>query len=198
MKRDDIAVSRETDGGGSVFVMRINTKEKNRFSVWFLRFCAALWVPMLCVGVFEMVKVLRLSYRTGSIALTFLPMVIIVHLVVICFSVVGFCVIFFMLFGHKEIRIGSRSGETFVGIGRLGFRKRFAIGPDAYLTTRCWRDFRRNYRYDLILNSTCKEKVRLYCTSLSIGSRADTVLIRQILCEGTSLKDGRDGTRDRS
>lgn len=191
MKREDIAVSRETDGDGSVFVMRINTKERNRFSVCFLWFCIVLLFSMLCVGVFEMAKAMRLTDWAGSIALAVLPMGIMAF-VVVCFNV-----ILFMIFGHKEIRIGPRSGETFVGIGRLGFRKRFAIGADAYLTTRCWRDYRRNYRYDLILSSAGSEEVRLYYTSLSIGSRADTMLIRRILCEETSLKDGRNAKKSK-
>lgn len=40
----------------------------------------------------------------------------------------------FLLFGRWEIKIGRGEGSVFVGVGPLGWRRRFSFGPNAYVS----------------------------------------------------------------
>jgi len=182
MKPEDIETLREMDGAESVFVMRMKTK--NLGLAWFF---AVLLLPAVWLGIYLPYDI-YLHRQEGVAALAIW---IICGLVYELLLVQMACMVLLHFFGHREIRIGARKGSTFVGVGRCVVRRCFAIGTEAWLTTRRWRDYRRNTHYALILHSPDEKEVCLYKPYFSIGRLDDCMLIRRILCENTSLKDGR-------
>ena len=189
MKSEDIHISRELEGGESVFVLRIDTRVPSRFLFWLT---AIFLVPGIYVGVCA----LREFYNMrGHIVMTVFAIRLVFLLIyeVLMVEMVGVLLLHF--FGRREIRIGKRFGTTFIGIWRLGLMRRFEIEEGAYLTTRRWKDYRGNNRYDLILHSQSQKETCLYRAYFTIGSLGDTNLLRNILCKNTLLKDGRKGNR---
>ena len=183
MKPADIETSREMDGAGSVFVMRMKTNAE-RWGAWFL----AVFLPLaIWPGIYLSYDICL--HRHKGVAV--LAILIFCGLVYTFVVVQMACMVLLHFFGHREIRIGECTGATFVGVGRWGVRRRFAIEPEAWLTTRRWRDYRRNTHYSLILHSPGAKEVCLYKPYFTIGRLDDCTLIRRILCENTALKDGR-------
>ena len=182
MKPKDIETSHETDGAESVFVMRMKTKVCGL--AWFF---APLLLPAIWLVAYLPYDI-YLHRQKGVMALV---------IWVFCGLVSAFvvvqmsCFVLLHFFGHREIRIGERTGSTFVGVGRWGVRRSFAIEPGAWLTTRRWLDYRHNTHYALILHSPDAKEVCLYKPYFTIGRLDDCTLIRRILCENTVLKDGR-------
>jgi len=185
MKNDDIHISREEEGGESVFVLRMDTRVPSRFlfllTVFFL-------VPGIYAGVYAPCELYNMR---GHVVITVFAIRFVFLLIYEVFLSAMICVVLLHLFGRREIRIGKRFGSTFTGIGHWGVKWRFEIEEGAYLATRRWKDYRGNNRYDLILHSQHQKETRLYRAYFTIGSLGDTNLVRKIICENTSLKDGR-------
>ena len=189
MKSDDIHISREVEGGESVFVLWMNTRVPSQFLFWLT---VISLVPVIYAGVCAPCELYNMR---GHVVITVFAIRLLFLLIYEVFMVAMVCVLLLHLFGRREIRIGKRFGTTFIGIGRLGVARRFEIEDGAYLTTRRWKDYRGNNRYDLILHSQGEKEIRLYRAYFTIGSLGDTNLLREILCENTSLKDGRGKTK---
>ena len=189
MKSDDIHMSREVEGGESVFVLWMNTRLPSQFLFWLI---AIFLVPGIYAGVYAPFELYNMWGNVVITAFAVRLVSVLVYEVIVAEMV---CMVFLHLFGRREIRIGKRFGTTFIGIGRLGVARRFEIEDGAYLTTRRWKDYRGNNRYDLILHSQGEREIRLYRAYSTIGSLGDTNLLRKILCENTSLKDGRGGKK---
>lgn len=182
MKLDDIETLHEMDGAESVFVMRMKTKIFGL--VWFF---AVLLPPAVLFGIYLPYDICLHWHEAAARLAIWIICGLVYEFVVVQMA----CMVLLHFFGHREIRIGSRNGSTFVGVGRWGVLRRFAIGPEAWLTTRRWRDYRRNTHYALILHSPDEKEVCLYKPYFTIGRLDDCTLIRRILCENTFLKDGR-------
>lgn len=187
MKSDDIHISREVEGGESVFVLRMDTRVPGRFLFWMT---VIFLVPGIYAGVYAPCELYNMR---GHVVITVFAIRLVFLLIYEMFLSAMVCVVLLHLFGHREIRIGRRFGTTFIGIWRLGLMRRFEIEEGAYLTTLRWKDYRGNNRYDLILHSQHQKETRLHRAYFTIGSLGDTNLVRKIICENTSLKDGRKG-----
>ena len=181
MKPKDIETSPKMDGAENVFVMRMKTRICGL--AWFF---AAVLLPAVGFGIYLPYDIYL--HRLEGVAA--LAIWIICGLTYELLLVQTSCFGLLHFFGHREIRIGTRTGSTFVGVGRWGVRRRFAIGPGAWLTTRRWRDYRRNTHYAVILHSPDENEVCLYKPYFTIGRLDDCTLIRRILCANTALKDG--------
>ena len=187
MKREDIHIFREVEGGESVFVLRMDTRVPSRFLFWLT---AIFLVPGIYAGVSAPCELYNMR---GHVVIAVFAIRLLFLLIYEVFLAAMVCVSLLHLFGRREIRIGKRSGTTFIGIWRFGVARRFEIDDDAYLTTMRWKDYRGNNRYDLLLHSQNQKETRLYRAYFTIGSLGDTNLLRKIICENTSLKDGREG-----
>ena len=170
------------DGEESVFVLRVKTRICGM--AWFF---AVLLPPAVWLGIYLPYDI-YLHRQEGVAALAIWIVCGLVYELLLV-QMASFVLLHF--FGHREIRIGVRKGSTFVGVGRCGVRRRFDIGPEAWLTTRRWRDYRRNTHHALILHSPDEKEVCLYKPYFTIGRLDDCTLICRILCENTALKDGR-------
>ena len=183
MTPDDIETLYEKDGVESVFVMRMKTNAE-RWAAWFF---AVFLPPAVLFGIYLPYDICLHWHEAAARLAIWIICGLVYEFVVVQMA----CMVVLHFFGHREIRIGARTGATFVGIGRWGITRRFAIGPGAWLTTRRWRDYRRNTHYALILHSPDEKEVCLYKPYFTIGRLEDCTLIRRILCENASLKDGR-------